>query len=284
MAVTRILLWSFSFILALLCSSAQIQNSTTKLGSSITAGSDSSWKSPSGDFAFGFYPLVTNQYLVGIWFDKISEKALVWSANRDDPADLARIQQTDADLCKKEVMDDCFCVAAVFNRAIAIYHHPLAQRYMRVQLQPPPKRKPVEINLKAYSFQDLQEATNGFKNMLGQGAFGTVYSGVLTLEDEEVEVAVKKLEKVIERGEKEFLTEVQVIGLTHHKNLVRLKHMELHPADESMEVEYTILTDWVLSCVRAGNLEATVSHDSELLSDYKRFERMALVGVWCIMF
>ena len=59
------------------------------------------------------------------------------------------------------------------------------------------------------------------------------------------------------------------------------KHMELHPADESMDVEYTILTDWVLSCVRAANLEATVSHDSELLSDYKRFERMALVGVWC---
>ena len=24
-----------------------------------------------------------------------------------------------------------------------------------------------------------------------------------------------------------------------------------------------------------------MSHDSELLSDYKRFERMALVGVWC---
>ncbi|KAL4642491.1 hypothetical protein ACB092_02G022400 [Castanea dentata] len=757
MAVTRILLWSFSFIPAILCSSAQIKNSTTNLGSSITAGSDSSWKSPSGDFAFGFYPLVTNQYLVGIWFDKISEKTLVWSANHDDPAgkgstiklllngqlvlthtngtqlficnhtstksasmqddgnfvlrnsssgiiwqsfdfptdtillgqtlvmgqklhsnangtvdystgqyqleiqqldgnvllsafrfsgpaywysatvnngnvslvfnnttafmyaiyveknsvafnmtskvptpiedyyhkatindkgnfqqlaffkrngaskwsveweaiskpctvdnicgvfgfcttpddkkvdctclpgyspldpntpskgcypnvvmdfcatnssasnftiqtlndadnpnhdfaDLARIQQTNADNCKKEVMDDCFCVAAVFNSgnkvcyrkrmplvnsrrsnpstnnmvvfikvpvenhdldpndkkespssavllasflscsifavlfpAIAIYHHPLAQRYMRVQLQPPPKRKPVELNLKAYSFQDLQEATNRFKNMLGQGAFGTVYSGVLTLEDEEFEVAVKKLEKVIERGEKEFLTEVQVIGLTHHRNLVQLlgycneqshrllvyelmkngtlsnflfgegkrpswesraeialgiargllylheecdtqiihcdikpqnvlldnnftakiadfglakllmkdqtrtntnvrgtmgyiapewlknapittkvdvysfgvmlleiiycrKHMELHLADESMGVEYTILTDWVLSCVGAANLEATVSHDSELLSDYKRFERMAFVGVRC---
>nr|POE95122.1 g-type lectin s-receptor-like serine/threonine-protein kinase lecrk4 [Quercus suber] len=302
-------------------------------------------------------------------------------------ADLARIQQTDADNCKKEVMDDCFCVAAVFNSgnnvcykkrmplvnsrsnpttnnmvvfikvpvenhdfdpkdkkessscavllasflscsifavlfvAIAIYHHPLAQRYMRVQLPPPPKRKPVELNLKAYSFQDLQEATNGFQNMLGQGAFGTVYSGVLTLEDEAVEVAVKKLEKVIERGEKEFLTEVQVIGLTHHKNLVRLlgycnekSHrllvyelmkngtlsnflfgegrrpswesraeiaLGIARADELMDVEYTILTDWVLSCVRAANLEATVINDSELLSDYKRFERMALVGVWC---
>ena len=77
-------------------------------------------------------------------------------------------------------------VFAVLFAAIAIYHHPLAQRSMCVQLQSPPKRKPVEKNLKAYSFHDLQEATNGFKNMLGQGAFGTAYSGVLTLEDEEV--------------------------------------------------------------------------------------------------
>uniref|UniRef100_A0A2N9GGI4 Receptor-like serine/threonine-protein kinase n=1 Tax=Fagus sylvatica TaxID=28930 RepID=A0A2N9GGI4_FAGSY len=667
---------------------------TIHLGSNITAGSNSSWKSPSGDFAFGFYPLVTNKYLVGIWFDKISEKTLVWSANRDDPAGKGstiklsltgqlvlthsngtelfiyngtstnsasmqddgnfvlrnsstgiiwqsfdfptntillgqalvmgeklysntndtvdystgrfklEIQKLDGNVllsafrfsnpaywysattgnvsivfnkttallyvisvdnnfnrirydahsfnkgngtgqwnvvweaitkpctvdnicgvygfcttpddkivdctclpgyspldpnipskelnkqmrmnCKKEVTDDCFCVAAVFNSgnnicykkrtplvnsrrsnpstnnmvaflkvpvesnnssdhkakkespsdavllasflscsilavlfaAIAIYHHPLAQRYIRVRQQPP-KRKAVEINLKAFSFQDLQEATNGFKNILGQGAFGTVYSGFLTFQDEEVEVAVKKLDKVIERGEKEFLTEVQVIGLTHHRNLVRLlgycnennhrllvyelmkngtlsnflfgegerpswesraevvlgiargllylheecdtqiihcdikpqnvlldnnniakiadfglakllmkdqtrtdtnvrgtmgyiapewlknapvttkvdvysfgvmlleiifckKHMELHPGDESTEVEYTILTDWVLSCVRAGNLEASVSHDSEVLSDYKRFERMALVGVWCV--
>ncbi|KAM3755136.1 hypothetical protein ACB098_02G017500 [Castanea mollissima] len=365
-------------------------------------------------------------------------------------ANLAKIEQTNEDGCRKEVMDDCFCVAGVFNgaenvcykkrmplvnarrsnpatnnmvtflkvpvednswsrknknespssavllasflscsvlavlfAAIAIYHHPLAQRYIRVQ--PPPKRKP----------------------------------WFLTIEDEEVEVAVKKLEKVIEQGEKEFLTEVQVIALTHHKNLVRLlgycneqnhrllvyelmkngtlsnflsgegerpswesrveialgiargllylheecntqiihcdikpqnvlldnnytakiadfglakllmkdqtrtrtnvrgtmgyiapewlknapvttkvdvysfgvmlfeiiffrKHMELHPGDESMEVEYTILTDWILSCVRAGNFETTVSHDFEVLSDYKRFERMVMVGVWCI--
>ena len=58
--------------------------------------------------------------------------------------------------------------------------------------------------------------------------------------------------------------------------------MELHSGDESMEVEYTILTDWILSCLRAGNLETTVSHDFEVLSDYKRFERMVMVGVWCI--
>lgn len=68
----------------------------------------------------------------------------------------------------------------------------------------------------------MREATNGFKNKLGQGAFSTVYCGVLVFNGEEVEVAIKQLEKVTEDGEKSFLREVQVIGLTHHKNLVQL--------------------------------------------------------------
>ena len=32
-----------------------------------------------------------------------------------DFANLAKIEQTDEDGCRKEVMDDCFCVAGVFN-------------------------------------------------------------------------------------------------------------------------------------------------------------------------
>ncbi|KAJ6434057.1 hypothetical protein OIU84_017715 [Salix udensis] len=55
-------------------------------GSSITAGSNDSWPSLSNDFAFGFYSLPNNLYLVGIWFNKIPERTLVWSANRDSPA------------------------------------------------------------------------------------------------------------------------------------------------------------------------------------------------------
>ncbi|KAL4198154.1 hypothetical protein AMTRI_Chr03g44510 [Amborella trichopoda] len=36
-----------------------------------------------------------------------------------------------------------------------------------------------------------------------------------------VEIAVKQLDKLLDRGE-EFRTELTVIGRTHHKNLVRL--------------------------------------------------------------
>ena len=44
----------------------------------ITVDSNSTWKSPSGDFEFGFYPLPTALFLVGIWFGRIPEKTLAW--------------------------------------------------------------------------------------------------------------------------------------------------------------------------------------------------------------
>ena len=67
------------------------------LGSSFTAGSNASLRSFSGDFAFGFYPLQNSLYLVGIWFDRIPEKTLVWSANHNHPAEKgSSIQLTNA--------------------------------------------------------------------------------------------------------------------------------------------------------------------------------------------
>ncbi|KAI9196584.1 hypothetical protein LWI28_025149 [Acer negundo] len=316
----------------------------------------------------------------------------------------------------------CSVLALIFGIAV-VYYHPLTQPY--IHGQPSAKPKSVEINLKAFSFQELREATNDFKNRIGRGGFSTVYTGVLTLDGEEVEVAVKQLEKVIEQGDKDFLTEVQVIGLTHHKNLVRLigfcnehkhrllvyelmkngtlssflfadenrswdhrieivfgiargllylheecepqiihcdikpqnvlldnnckakiadfglakllkkdqtrtstvvrgtmgymapewlknvpvtakvdvysfgvllleiifcrKHVELHrvteelhQVDQGTQVEDMILVDWVLYCVKAGNLRSIVSHDLEVLGDLKRFETMTMIGLWCI--
>ena len=76
-------------------------------------------------------------------------------------------------------------------------------------------------SVRTYSYEELEEATDGFKEKLGRGAFGTVYKGILA-SDAGRFVAVKKLDKVIQDGEKEFKTEVTVIGQTHHKNLVSL--------------------------------------------------------------
>ncbi|KAM1756355.1 hypothetical protein ACFX11_005735 [Malus domestica] len=56
------------------------------LGSSLTAlkDDDSSWASPSGEFAFGFREVAKDGFLLAIWFDEIPNKTIVWAANRDN--------------------------------------------------------------------------------------------------------------------------------------------------------------------------------------------------------
>ncbi|KAG6721619.1 hypothetical protein I3842_03G120600 [Carya illinoinensis] len=48
-------------------------------------GTNSSWLSRSGLYAFGFYKLQGNGYAVGIFISGIPQKTLVWTANRDNP-------------------------------------------------------------------------------------------------------------------------------------------------------------------------------------------------------
>ncbi|KAJ9683000.1 hypothetical protein PVL29_018830 [Vitis rotundifolia] len=77
-------------------------------------------------------------------------------------------------------------------------------------------------NLKRFQFRELQIATDNFssKNILGKGGFGNVYKGYL--QDGTV-VAVKRLKdgKSI-GGEIQFQTEVEMISLAVHRNLLRL--------------------------------------------------------------
>ncbi|WCJ36755.1 G-type lectin S-receptor-like serine/threonine-protein kinase At5g24080 [Euphorbia peplus] len=71
----------------------------------------------------------------------------------------------------------------------------------------------------SFSYRSLQIRTSNFSELLGTGGFGSVYKGILA--DGSL-IAVKKLDKVLPHGEKEFITEVNTIGSMHHMNLVRL--------------------------------------------------------------
>ncbi|XP_044461410.1 G-type lectin S-receptor-like serine/threonine-protein kinase LECRK3 [Mangifera indica] len=78
-----------------------------------------------------------------------------------------------------------------------------------------------ELTLRSFSYSELKRATNRFKENLGRGSFGAVYKGVFHKGGKLV--AVKRLEKMMnDSSEREFHAEMQVIGRTHHKNLVRL--------------------------------------------------------------
>ncbi|KAF8673276.1 hypothetical protein HU200_048830 [Digitaria exilis] len=78
--------------------------------------------------------------------------------------------------------------------------------------------------IKRFSWRELQIATNNFseQNVLGKGGFGKVYKGVLSGPDS-IKIAVKRLLNVESRdGELAFLTEVELISIAVHKNILRL--------------------------------------------------------------
>ena len=77
----------FFFLLLLLLpfSSNGQAHSNISSGLFLTAASDNlPWTSPSGEFAFGFQQVGDAGYLLAIWFNKIPERTIVWSANRND--------------------------------------------------------------------------------------------------------------------------------------------------------------------------------------------------------
>uniref|UniRef100_A0A6M2EA53 non-specific serine/threonine protein kinase n=1 Tax=Populus davidiana TaxID=266767 RepID=A0A6M2EA53_9ROSI len=77
-------------------------------------------------------------------------------------------------------------------------------------------------NLRSFTFRELQIATDNFcsKNILGTGGFGNVYKGKL---GDRTMVAVKRLKDLTgTSGESQFRTELEMISLAVHRNLLRL--------------------------------------------------------------
>lgn len=83
------------------------------------------------------------------------------------------------------------------------------------------KSFPRPSNIRDFSYEELQEATNDFSPQcfIGEGGFGKVYRGVLK---DGTEVAIKKLTSGGNQGDKEFMVEVEMLSRLHHRHLVKL--------------------------------------------------------------
>ncbi|KAF3443990.1 hypothetical protein FNV43_RR13680 [Rhamnella rubrinervis] len=97
-----------------------------------------------------------------------------------------------------------------------------------------------------FSYNDLEVATENFKEKLGTGGFGSVFKGVLA---DGTRIAVKRLDKM-SQGMREFLAEVETIGSLHHFNLVKLVGFCAEKSCRLLVYEYMIngsLDNWILS-------------------------------------
>ncbi|KAI3755276.1 hypothetical protein L1987_55072 [Smallanthus sonchifolius] len=122
--------------------------------------------------------------------------------------------------------------------------------------------------LKRFSLRELQVATDGFsnKNVLGRGGFGKVYKGRLT--DGSL-VAVKRLrEDRTQGGELQFQTEVEMISLVMHRNLLRLIGFCMTPTERLLVYPYMV-NGSVASCLQDRR-------DTQAVLDWSRREQIAL--------
>ncbi|XP_024005778.1 probable serine/threonine-protein kinase PBL20 [Eutrema salsugineum] len=85
-------------------------------------------------------------------------------------------------------------------------------------------------NLRVFSYKELSDATCGFDRILkiGEGGFGSVYKATIDnptggdSHSPPLTVAVKKLNRQSQQGHKQWLAEVQLLGVVNHPNVVRL--------------------------------------------------------------
>ncbi|KAA8549272.1 hypothetical protein F0562_000956 [Nyssa sinensis] len=85
-------------------------------------------------------------------------------------------------------------------------------------------------DLRVFTFAELKSATRGFSRalMIGEGGFGCVYRAVVRLSDDDnsrdskIDVAIKQLNRNGFQGHKEWINEVNFLGVVKHPNLVKL--------------------------------------------------------------
>ncbi|KAF1883870.1 hypothetical protein Lal_00038363 [Lupinus albus] len=194
-------------------------------------GKFTSWKFPSND-VFGPYELL-NFTLLGPYEDIIID--------------------TTRRTVSKGVLVASILAAIAFVLAIsALIFFLNSRRHVKSFHKLSSKRTSSSISikidgLKAFTLKELAHATDKFNstNKVGQGGYGNVYKGILS---DETFVAVKRAEEDSLQGQKEFLTEIELLSRLHHRNLVSLIGYCNQAGEQMLVYEFMpngTLRDWV---------------------------------------
>lgn len=106
-------------------------------------------------------------------------------------------------------------ITLLITRKCGKYRHALSRKRLSAKLS-------IKIEgVKSFTFEELVLATNSFSSssQVGQGGYGTVHKGILA---DKTIVAVKRAKEGSLQGQKEFLTEIELLSRLHHRNLVSL--------------------------------------------------------------
>ncbi|KAK8631270.1 hypothetical protein V6N13_080025 [Hibiscus sabdariffa] len=136
-------------------------------------------------------------------------------------------------------------VAILITRRHARHHRAMSRKRIST-------RASMKIEgVKDFTFREMALATDNFNSstQIGQGGYGKVYKG--SLSDKTV-VAIKRAEGSLQ-GQKEFLTEIELLSRLHHRNLVSLVGYCDEEGEQMLVYEFMpngTLRDWLSAPVQ----------------------------------
>ncbi|XP_043704508.1 probable LRR receptor-like serine/threonine-protein kinase At1g06840 [Telopea speciosissima] len=142
----------------------------------------------------------------------------------------------------------CLVAILVTRRRATSYHHMSRERAS--------SRSSVKIDgVKDFTFKEMALATGKFSDsaQVGQGGYGKVYKGILP---DKTIVAIKRAHEGSLQGQKEFLTEIEILSRLHHRNLVSLLGYCDEEQEQMLVYEFMpngTLRDW-LSAISEDSL------------------------------
>ncbi|PPD76419.1 hypothetical protein GOBAR_DD26636 [Gossypium barbadense] len=134
----------------------------------------------------------------------------------------------------------------------------------------------VETNLRTFTYKELENATNEFKEELGRGSFGIVYKGTLPTsyvsQPQNILLDEHYNAKISDFG----LAKLLLVNQSHTNTAIRGTKGYV-AAEWFRNLPITVKT-----ATAEGALDALVENDIDALNDIGKVEKFVQVAIWCI--